>query len=280
MRVRAAHNRQTQQPRTGPPSRSFVPVVPDDLGPSTRRPDVPLVLRSLPETDVERMLRAGRLNAYPRREMVVREGDVADSFHILLEGRAAVQVTTSSGDNAIVNILGPDSHFGEVSLLGRDDPRRTASVVALEPVRTLSIPADVFRGLCDRNPRLERLVTGLLARRVEELSAQLVEALHENLEERVVRRLESLARTYAGSSGPITIALTQDQLSQLVGGARPTVNQILGKLADEGLLRCSRGRVTVLQPDCLSRRAGVERIMPERAARPPRRDRDRRATSR
>src|ERR1700684_1629829 len=118
---------------------------------------VPQVLQSLPDSDAKILLRAGKVNQYRRRDVVVHEGDFAASFYIVLDGRAAVRVTTPAGENAIVNILGPDSHFGEVSLLGRSDPRRTASIVALEPMRTLSIPAAVFRDLRDRNPRLEQL---------------------------------------------------------------------------------------------------------------------------
>jgi CRP/FNR family transcriptional regulator, cyclic AMP receptor protein len=206
---------------------------------------VPKVLQSLPDSDAKLLLRAGRTNQYARRDVLVQEGDVADSFHIVLEGHAAVQVTTPSGESAIVNVLGPDSHFGEVSLLGREEPQRTASIVALEKVRTLSIPATVFRDLRDRNPRLEQLVTTILARRVDELSAQLVEAMYDSLERRVVRRLAALARTYRSSSPEVTIPLTQEELSQLVGGARPSVNQVLRRLDDEGVLAVHRGRVVV-----------------------------------
>ncbi|HEX4685486.1 MAG TPA: Crp/Fnr family transcriptional regulator [Nocardioides sp.] len=216
---------------------------------------VPKVLQSLPDPDAKLLLRAGRTNTYARRDLLVQEGDVADSFHIVLDGHAAVQVTTPSGESAIVNVLGPDSHFGEVSLLGRVDPLRTASIVALEPVRTLSIPATVFRDLRERNPGLEQLVTTILARRVDELSAQLVEAMYDSLERRVVRRLSALAVTYATSSPEVTIPLTQDELSQLVGGARPSVNQVLRRLVDEGLLAVSRGRIIVKDLDRLDRLA-------------------------
>ena len=203
------------------------------------------MLQSLPDSDAKLLLRAGKTNHYSRRDVLVQEGDVADSFHIVLDGHAAVQVTTPNGESAIVNILGPDSHFGEVSLLGRSDPLRTASIVALDAVRTLSIPATVFRDLRERNPRLEQLVTTILARRVDELSAQLVEAMYDSLERRVVRRLSALAVTYRSSSPEVTIPLTQDELSQLVGGARPSVNQVLRRLVDEGLLEVRRGRIIV-----------------------------------
>lgn len=203
------------------------------------------MLQSLPDADAKILLRAGKTNHYSRRDVLVQEGDVADSFHIVLDGHAAVQVTTPNGESAIVNVLGPDSHFGEVSLLGRSDPLRTASIIALEAVRTLSIPATVFRDLRDRNPRLELLVTTILARRVDELSAQLVEAMYDSLERRVVRRLSALAVTYRATAPDVTIPLTQEELSQLVGGARPSVNQVLRRLVDEGVLEVRRGRLII-----------------------------------
>jgi CRP-like cAMP-binding protein len=122
-------------------------------------------------------------------------------------------------------------------------------------VRTLSIPATVFRDLRDRNPRLEQLVTTILARRVDELSAQLVEAMYDSLERRVVRRLSALADTYRSSSPEVSIPLTQDELSQLVGGARPSVNQVLRHLVDEGVLTVGRGRITVPDVAALRRLA-------------------------
>ena len=121
------------------------------------------MLRSLPDEDAKKLLKASKVNTYARRENLVSEGDKSDTFHIVLDGRVAVRVTRPTGDTAIVNILGPDSHFGEVSLLTQEQSRRTASVVALEPVRTLSIPASVFHDLRERNPRLEALVSRLLA---------------------------------------------------------------------------------------------------------------------
>ncbi len=213
------------------------------------------MLQSLPDPDAKVLLRAGKVNHYERREVLVHEGDVADSFHIVLDGRAAVRVTTPSGENAIVNILGPDEHFGEVSLLGRGEPRRTASIVALEQVRTLSIPATVFHDLRERNPRLEKLVSAILARRVDELSAQVVEAMYDSLDRRVVRRLCGLATVYGSGDGEVTIPLTQDELSQLVGGARPSVNQVLRRLVDEGHLEVRRGRIIVLDVEALRRLA-------------------------
>jgi CRP/FNR family cyclic AMP-dependent transcriptional regulator len=223
----------------------------------TETVDVPRVLESLPDEDRKLLLRAARVNTYERRQVLVHEGEAADDFHIVLDGRVSITVTTSAGDNAIVNILGPDDHFGEVSLMAQEPtliPERTATVIALEPVRTMSIPAAVFQDLRERNPGLEQLVSRLLARRVDELSIQLKEAMYDPLDRRVVRRLARLAAKYGAHAGPVTIPLTQDELAQLVGGTRPSVNQALRPLVESGLVEVSRGQLTIRD------REGLERL--------------------
>ena len=215
--------------------------------------DVPQVLRSLPDHDVELLLRASSENTYARREILVHEGADSASFHIVLDGRVAVQITKASGETSIVNIMGLDSHFGEVSLLGAGTPYRTATVVALEPVRTLSIPAAVFHELRERNPRLEQLVSRLLAQRVQELTALLVEAMYDSLDRRVVRRLAALCLVYRTSPETATIPLTQEEVAELCGGTRPSVNQVLHRLVDEGILELGRGRIVVKDLPALER---------------------------
>jgi CRP-like cAMP-binding protein len=69
---------------------------------------------------------------------VVREGDIGDTFYVILEGEA--KVVTSSG--RVVNRLRPGDFFGEISLL--DGGPRTATVVAETPMTMLALPRAAF----------------------------------------------------------------------------------------------------------------------------------------
>jgi CRP/FNR family cyclic AMP-dependent transcriptional regulator len=165
---------------------------------------------------------------------------------------------TLSGNPATLNLLSPGSYFGELALLRQEvPPRRSATVVALEAAETLSLTAADFHKLCDRHPRVEHLLATLLARRVEELSERLLEALYVGLDRRVYRRLVELSDMYATGAGPTTIPLTQDHLADLVGGTRPSVNQVLQKLASQNLVVLGRGRIEVRDRATLKRRAGL-----------------------
>jgi CRP-like cAMP-binding protein len=207
------------------------------------------LLATLSEADQREVLATTRRRRFGRGEVVVHEGDPADSLHLVVEGRLAVRVSTASGENATLNILGAGDYFGELSLLDGRTPMRSASIVALEPAETLSLSETAFRQLRQRHRGAEQLLLALLATRVEELSARLLETMYDGLDTRVCRRLLGLARVYADGADDaeaITIPLTQEQIAELVGGTRPSVNQVLQRLADRGVVELGRGRVTVL----------------------------------
>lgn len=216
------------------------------------------LLASLSESDRRDVLANTRRRRFAKGEVVVHEGDPADSLHLVVSGRLAVRVATSSGDNATLNILGPGDYFGELSLLDGRQPARTASIVTLEPAETLTLAASAFRELRERHRGAEQLLLTLLARRVEELSARLLETMYDGLDRRVYRRLVELGRVYADSDdpqSPVVVPLTQEQLAELVGGTRPSVNQVLKRLAERSVIEIGRGRVTVLDRAWLAQRA-------------------------
>lgn len=77
---------------------------------------------------------------------IVKEGDIGDTFFVIVEGEA--KVLARSG--RVVNRLRPGEFFGEISLL--DGGPRTASVVAETPIRTLALSRPAFRDLIENEP--------------------------------------------------------------------------------------------------------------------------------
>src|SRR6478609_4731315 len=153
--------------------------------------DWPL-LASLEKDERNRVLSAARRRQYARGEVLVREGDPSDSLHLVSSGRLAVRVSTSEGEHATINLLGPGDYFGELSLLEGSPQVRSATIAALEPAETLTLSAGEFRDLRRRHPAANQLLLLLMARRVEELSARLLQAMYDGLDQRVHRRLAEL----------------------------------------------------------------------------------------
>lgn len=213
------------------------------------------LLRSLSDAERQEFLALGRRRRFARNEVVCHEGDPADALHLVLSGHLTIRVSLASGDVATINVLGPGSSFGELALL-RADGARTATVAALEASETIAVPASAFEQLCRRRPEVQRMLSVILAERVDELSRRLLEMSYVSLDRRVHRRLVELAGSYGDGTGPATVPLTQAQLADLTGGTRPTINQVLQRLVDQGIVEVGRGRIVVLDLARLERKAG------------------------
>lgn len=213
------------------------------------------LLASLAEDDLRRLMQVARRRVFGRREVVFHRGDPADTLHVVSKGRFAVQITTPLGDTALLRILGPGEAFGELALLAPVGPR-SATVTALEPGETRSIHQLDFDGLRTRHPEVTDVLVQVLAEQVRRLSEQLVEALYVDADRRVLRRLRETHLLYGGEDGDVAVPLTQEELAQLAGTSRATVNRVLRDAERDGTVRLGRGKVVVLDPARLARRAG------------------------
>jgi len=183
-------------------------------------------------------------------------------MHLVADGRFTVHVSLATGDTGMVNLLGPGDYFGELALL-RTEGRRTATVSAIEPARTLVVTASAFRLLCADHPAIYRTLAELLAGRVDALSRSVLELMRVGLDERVYRRLLELAlgapaEDVGPHGAPVVVPLTQAQLAELTGGTRPSVNRALRRLVSEGTVSLARGRVTVHDLDALRRHCQLD----------------------
>lgn len=202
-----------------------------------------------PLTDAERaaVLAATRRRDFRKGEVIFHEGDPADSLHLVEHGHLAVRVSTPDGDRVTLNVLSGGDIVGELSLLDRAAPtRRSATVLAIEHAQTRVLSAQAFHRLCETHPGVRTLIGHALAERIRELSTRLLEAMYSGLDRRVYRRLLELHDVFGdGQDGAHEIPLTQEQLADLVGGTRPSVNQVLQRLQDRRVIELGRGRIVV-----------------------------------
>ena len=215
------------------------------------------LLAPLPADARAAVLSAARRRRFAKGEVVFHEGDAADALHLVISGHLVVQVNTADGSRVTLNVLGPGSHVGELALVHGAEPEpRSATVLALSTAATLSLPAAAFHELCERHPAVNHILVDLLAQRVRELGDRLLESTSVGLDRRVHRCLLRLADLFTQGAGTVVVPMTQDQLADLVGGTRPSVNQVLQRLQAQGVIRLRRGRVELLDRATLERKAG------------------------
>jgi CRP-like cAMP-binding protein len=215
------------------------------------------LLTELDEEDQRRLVGRMRRRTFDGGEIVFHEGDPADCVHFVIEGRVMAKRSSVSGDRLAYAVIGPAETFGELGMLA-PDRRRTATVQAIVPAATLSLSFGDFEALRTAHPSVERLLVLLLAARVQRLTDGLMEALHVSADVRVARRVLDLAgSSVTGPPAGAGLIVTQTDLAELAGVTRPTANRVLRRLAREGVVDLTRGRIVVRDPERLRRSASL-----------------------
>ena len=111
---------------------------------------------------VKRLADLTEQQRYMEGSRVVREGDIGDTFYVILEGEA--KVTNRAG--RVVNRLRPGEFFGEISLL--DGGPRTASVVAATPVLAIRLFKGSFDKVVTQEPKVASKILAVVARRLRD----------------------------------------------------------------------------------------------------------------
>ena len=132
--------------------------------------EVPLFAELDPRTR-QRLAQQGTRRTYPPGEYIIRHGDPASAFYVVLDGRVAVEQTTD--DTAVtLTELEQYAFFGEVALI--ESGPRSASVKALVETECLLLPAWEFTALVKEYPDLADVVLHELIRRLHRKEHQVL----------------------------------------------------------------------------------------------------------
>jgi CRP/FNR family transcriptional regulator, cyclic AMP receptor protein len=208
---------------------------------------VPL-FSELDGSELERFSRVAVPRSFPGGTRVFHEGDHSDACYIVRTGNFRVTREHSDGRAITLANLGPGDIFGELAML--DGEVRSASVEALNDGELLALPAIDVRSLLARHPDITVKLVAALTRRLRMANERISRQSFQTVPSRVAGVLSQLIAEEAplGDGEGVTIRMNQVDLAQLAGTSRESVSRFLAELERAGVVRCGRGRVTVLEP--------------------------------
>lgn len=206
--------------------------------------------------DAAALSRALTTRAVPRGHVVFREGDAGDRLFVILDGKVKITRAAADGRENVLSVLGPAEMFGELSLF--DPGPRTATATAVTASTLASLDHDDLRPLLDTRPQLGSEFLRALAQRLRRTNDSMADLVFSDVPGRVAKALLELADKFGTPEGTATIVrhdLTQEELAQLVGASRETVNKALSEFAGRGWLQLEGRSVRLLDRERLARRA-------------------------
>jgi CRP/FNR family transcriptional regulator, cyclic AMP receptor protein len=163
--------------------------------------------------------------------VLVAAGTVGDSCYRLDNGLLKVTVTSTSGEERIVAILGPGAIVGELAMI--DQMPRSASVVALRDSVLRVISREAYEKRVLAYPETKQALLKILAFRLRQADEELAASTFLSVKARVARALLELAELIGKPSGPKCIVLDEKishaDLAAMAGVARENASRVLGE---------------------------------------------------
>ena len=195
----------------------------------------------------ESLLRAvdeqGRIIAFAKDTMIIREGERGDTMFVILAGRVKVFSSNREGKEVILDMHGPGETIGEMAL---DEGLRSASVVTLESTTCSLISRDMMRRYVTANPDFALQLIAKLIRRTRIAVENVKRLALLDVYGRLTSLLTSLTPEQCGV-GVLTERMTQQELAERVGASRDMVSRILHDLAEGGYVAIRSRRIEVLK---------------------------------
>jgi CRP/FNR family cyclic AMP-dependent transcriptional regulator len=198
---------------------------------------------------LDQLCRYAKHTTLKRGATIVSKGDPGNSLIVVVSGTVKISISSADGRSAILNLIGPGEIFGEVALL--DGLARTADAIANTNCEIYVIDRRDFIPFVRSQPALAMKLIELLCTRLRWTSDQVEEVILQNLPGRLASALLRLTEKHKLAPGGRTIAITQQEISEMVGMTRESINKQLRVWAARNWVRLEHGAIVVLNAEPL-----------------------------
>lgn len=212
------------------------------------------ILADLTAEEMHAIVEAAPMRTYAPGDMLYTPHRPVQTLFLLKRGRIRTFRVSPDGRALTTAIVTAGTILGEMVLLGQRMYDNYAEAVD-ETLTCVMSQADVRRLLLS-DSRIATRIAEILGRRLVQMERRLSDTMFKTVPQRIAATLSTLVTGQPPTAGAHQITLTHEQLAALAGTSRETATKALGDLAERGLLRLGRGKITILDPDWFATEAG------------------------
>ena len=197
----------------------------------------------------DQLCRYAKHTTLKRGATIFSKGDPGNSLVAVISGTVKISISSPDGRNAILNLIGAGEIFGEIALL--DGSARSADAIANTACELFTIDRREFIPFVRSQPALAMKFIELLCTRLRRTSDQVEQIILQNLPGRLASALLRLTEKHKLGPQGRTIAITQQEISEMVGMTRESINKQLRAWAARDWVRLEHGAIVVLKVEPL-----------------------------
>lgn len=191
-----------------------------------------------------------------RGEVLFNEFELGDRLYIVGEGKIKLGRSSGDGRENLMAVLGPGEMFGELSLF--DPGPRSLAARAVSDSILYELQHQALVSVLEQDPSVATPLLAALATRLRRTNEALADLVFSDVPGRVAKALLDLSRRFGQKTDEgirVSHDLTQEELAQLVGASRETVNKALADFTTRGWVRREGRAIVLLDLQRLERRA-------------------------
>jgi CRP-like cAMP-binding protein len=183
--------------------------------------------------------------AVSKGEAVYRQGDAPNELYQVAEGAVKICNFSLEGREVVTGQFQPGDCFGEMGLI--DGLPRVSHAIASRDTVLRVLSKARFDELTREFPAVDRQLALMLCRRVRYLYALNEEASELSLNQRVARTVLRMAYSRASPNveRELYISISQEEMGQMLGASRQSINKELKALAADGTIELRYGRIYI-----------------------------------
>ncbi len=212
------------------------------------------LLGKLSRDEIDTLLHYARVERYPAGHEIFAKGDPGQSMMAVLRGTLKMSSVSPEGKEIVFNIMNAGDCFGEIALLDGDE--RSADAVAMTDCELLVLNRRDFMPILEHRADICMILLRILCQRLRQTSEQVEDVLFRHLDSRIAKALLQLAEStglHGVSSPTVDIHVSQQDLANMAGGSRESVNKHLQILHRRGLIDLGKGSIMIHDVDAIER---------------------------
>lgn len=211
------------------------------------------LLTGIPNELLGALLRSGARKRLPAKEVVFNRGEPGNRIYFILDGGVKVSTLSHEGKEVIFDVLVTGDFFGEMSLF--DDKPRTGTVTTLVATTLFMLGKTEFLDALEKCPVISVRLIRTLVGRLRMMDSFIEDVIFLDAAERIAKRVIALARMF-GSAGDldeirIDLKVSQQELANLVGITRESVNKQFREWEKAGVISIDKGCLILARPQFL-----------------------------
>jgi CRP/FNR family transcriptional regulator, dissimilatory nitrate respiration regulator len=215
------------------------------------RIDIPALLTRLPlfqaltPEQVAHVAEHARSKRLPKGEMLFQKGDAAHGFYVIIFGQVKLAFPSSSGNEKVVEIIGPKQSFGEAAMFSERPYPVFAQAIA--DTLLLHVTRDVIYNLLETDPSFARRLLAGLAMRMHMLVQDVESYTLRSSAQRVIGYLLQHCPSDGNCEGSIEITLPTSKqiIASRLNLTPETMSRILHDLAEAKLINMRGKQITI-----------------------------------